>query len=61
MSTDALLSALRERGVIPADAPPTPDDADRPWFISLLLGIAVPSGSDGTILEQALAKGGEQP
>jgi hypothetical protein len=36
-----LLAALRDRGLIPADAPPASiDDTDRPWFISLLLGIA---------------------
>jgi len=40
MSTAALVAALRERGLIGADAPPAPDAADRPWFVSLLMGIA---------------------
>jgi hypothetical protein len=40
MNADALIAALRERGLISAEAPPKPDDAERPWFISLLLGIA---------------------
>lgn len=31
---------LRERGLIAANAAPPPDDPDRPWFLSLLMGIA---------------------
>jgi hypothetical protein len=43
MSTakDDFLSLLREKGVIPADASAAPaDTADRPWFVSLLQGVA---------------------
>ena len=40
MNADALIAALRERGLVSADAAPEPDDAERPWFVSLLLGIA---------------------
>ncbi len=32
---------LRAHGVIPADAPPAPEEShDRPWFIALLQGFA---------------------
>ena len=38
---DAFLSLLRENGVIPPNAPAAPDEsADRPWFVSLLQGVA---------------------
>ena len=40
MSVAHLVSLLRERGLIAADAAPPPDGSDRPWFISLLMGIA---------------------
>jgi hypothetical protein len=39
--TATLVEALKSRGLIAADAPPFPIDAEhRPWFVSLLLGIA---------------------
>ena len=40
MTVAELVAALRERGLITADLPPSIDEADRPWFISLLMGIA---------------------
>src|SRR4051812_20978140 len=41
MSTAALITALRERGIIAVDAPPPPPDpGHRLWFLSLLMGIA---------------------
>lgn len=40
MSASGLIAALRERGLIAADAPAAPDEPDRPWFVSLLMGIA---------------------
>ena len=42
MNAAALIGALRERGIIPADAPAPAGSHPqrRPWFISLLLGIA---------------------
>lgn len=40
-SRAGLIDALRARGVIAAEAPAPPlDDSHRPWFISLMLGIA---------------------
>ena len=40
-SVDALVAALRARGIIAADAPALPESAtDRPWFIVLLQGMA---------------------
>jgi hypothetical protein len=40
-ATDALIAALRERGLATKDAPMrAADDVERPWFLSLLLGIA---------------------
>ena len=39
--TSEFLARLREKGVIPADAPLAPQDTtDRPWFVSLLQGVA---------------------
>jgi hypothetical protein len=39
--TATLLEAMRSRGLIAADAPPPPIDAEhRPWFVSLMLGFA---------------------
>jgi hypothetical protein len=39
--TVMLLEAMRSRGLIAADAPPPPMDAEhRPWFVSLMLGFA---------------------
>jgi hypothetical protein len=36
-----LTTLLRERGVIPANGPAPPDESsDRPWFVSLLQGVA---------------------
>ena len=36
-----LVDAMRTRGIIAADAPPTPEPGDeRPWFLALLLGLA---------------------
>ena len=40
MSAAALITALRDRGLIPAGAPAAPDEPDRPWFVSLLMGMA---------------------
>jgi hypothetical protein len=40
VSADALVAALRARGLIAADAPSLPDESDRPWYLSLLMGIA---------------------
>jgi uncharacterized protein DUF4401 len=41
VSAADLIAAMRERGLIPADAPaPMAAPEDRPWFISLLLGLA---------------------
>lgn len=41
MSAAALIAALRERGLISAEAPAPPENPeDRPWFISLLIGLA---------------------
>ena len=40
MSAAHLVPILRERGLIAADAAPPPDESDRPWFISVLMGIA---------------------
>lgn len=40
MSAADLIVALRERGLIAADAPAAPHESDRPWFLSLLMGIA---------------------
>jgi hypothetical protein len=41
MSAADLIAALRERGLIAADAPAPPEGPEgRPWFISLLLGLA---------------------
>ena len=41
MNLSDLVTAMRERGLITSDAPPPPAEADdRPWFISLLLGLA---------------------
>jgi hypothetical protein len=41
LATMQLVSMLRERGVIAADAPaPAGDSAERPWFIALLQGVA---------------------
>ena len=35
------IALLREKGVIPANSPEAPEDsADRPWFVSLLQGMA---------------------
>jgi hypothetical protein len=35
------IALLREKGVIPADGPEAPEDSlDRPWFVSLLQGVA---------------------
>jgi len=31
---------LRAQGVIPPDAPAPPEEADRPWFVALLQGVA---------------------
>lgn len=42
MNADALIAALRERGLIAPDAPPPlpAEGAERPWFVSLLMGLA---------------------
>jgi Domain of unknown function (DUF4401) len=41
MTSQAVVEALRARGVIAADAAGLPGDArDRPWFIALLQGVA---------------------
>src|SRR5262245_21544470 len=40
MSIAPLVAAMRERGLIAAAAPALPGEPDRPWFISLLMGIA---------------------
>jgi hypothetical protein len=40
MTSAGLIAALRERGLVAADAPPLPDAAERPWFVNLLTGIA---------------------
>jgi len=40
MNEAELIAALRDRGIIAADAPPRPEHDERPWFISLLLGVA---------------------
>ena len=40
MSAAHLVPLLRERGLVTADTPPPADESDRPWFISLLMGIA---------------------
>jgi len=40
MTAADLISALRERGLIAADAAAPPDGTERPWFLSLLMGIA---------------------
>jgi hypothetical protein len=38
---DAVIDALRARGLVPADHPPPPlEHAHRPWFVSLLSGAA---------------------
>jgi hypothetical protein len=40
-ATGDFLALLREKGVIPVNAPEAPQDtADRPWFVSLLQGVA---------------------
>jgi hypothetical protein len=39
-SLDQLVNAMRERGVIGADAPSPGENPDRPWFIALLQGAA---------------------
>jgi hypothetical protein len=40
MNADTLIAALRERGLVANDAPSMPDEDERPWFLSVLLGIA---------------------
>ena len=36
-----ITALMRAKGVIPADAPEPPEDSpDRPWFVSLLQGVA---------------------
>jgi hypothetical protein len=40
-SVEAMIDAMRERGIIAADAPPPQGEAvDRPWFIALMQGVA---------------------
>ena len=40
-ATTDFIALLREKGVIPVNAPEAPEDtADRPWFVSLLQGVA---------------------
>jgi hypothetical protein len=40
-ATSEFIALLREKGVIPVNAPEAPEDtADRPWFVSLLQGVA---------------------
>src|SRR3954469_5963839 len=40
MNTTELVDALRTRGLIGADVPVPEDDAERPWFLSILMGVA---------------------
>jgi Domain of unknown function (DUF4401) len=37
---DDLITAMRGRGLVGDASPPARDDDDRPWFVSLLMGIA---------------------
>lgn len=37
---NALIEALRQRGLVAADVAPPAEDPERPWFISLLMGLA---------------------
>jgi hypothetical protein len=40
LSAARLIPLLRERGLIAPDSSPLADEPDRPWFISLLMGVA---------------------